>query len=236
MKKLRLLAVMVVLSTCTRGDEGWVDLLGSSDFSAWRQPIGDWRIVGGVAEDPQNPQRLVAKDGSGVIVNGNKGKTSDLVTRDEFGDIEAHIEFLLSAKSNSGVYFMGRYEVQIYDSYGVEQDKYPGIECGGIYPEWINNQNVRGHSPRVNVSRKPGEWQTFDVIFRSPRFDAAGKKTANAMFVKVVHNGKIVHENVEVFGPTRGGWGDEKAVGPLRFQGDHGPIAYRNLRVRELKK
>ena len=56
------------------------------------------------------------------------------------------------------------YEVQVYDSYGVQKDAYPGIECGGIYPQWIHEQNVDGHSPRVNASKPPGEWQAFDIL------------------------------------------------------------------------
>jgi hypothetical protein len=126
---------------------------------------------------------------------------------------------------------MGRYEVQIYDSYGVEKDKYPGIECGGIYGRWINEQNVEGHSPRVNVSKPAGEWQNFDITFRAPRFDASGKKVENAKMVKIVHNGTIIHENVEVTGPTRSGWDGEKPAGPIRLQGNHGPVAFRNLKI-----
>src|SRR3990172_5826650 len=145
------------------------------------------------------------------------------------------VEFKVPKGSNSGVYFMGRYEVQVYDSFGVVKDHYPGIECGGIYPRWINNQNVNGHSPRVNASLAPGQWQTFDVVFRAPRFDATGKKTGNGKFVKVVHNGKLIHENVELTGPTRAALDDqEKPASPLMLQGDHGPVAYRSVRVRAL--
>ena len=129
------------------------------------------------------------------------------------------------------------YEVQVFDSFGVEKSDYPGSECGGIYPRWINNQGVNGHSPRVNASKPPGEWQSFDITFRAPRFDANGKKIENAKFVKVVHNGKVVHENVDLTGPTRAAhWEDEKdekATGPIMLQGDHGPVAYRNLRVKK---
>jgi hypothetical protein len=118
----------------------------------------------------------------------------------------------------------------------VEKDKYPGIECGGIYPRWLNGKEYEGHSPRVNASKPPGEWQTFDVVFRAPRFDASGKKVAHACFVKVMHNGRLVHENVEVTGPTRAArWEqDEKPIGPLLLQGDHGPVAYRNLRIKSV--
>ena len=130
---------------------------------------------------------------------------------------------------------MGRYEMQVYDSFGIEKDEYPGIECGGIYPRSINEKNVEGHSPRINASKPPGEWQTFDITFRAPRFDASGKKIANARVVKFLHNGKVIHENVELNGPTRGPMAeDEKPTGPIRLQGDHGPVAYRNLRVKAI--
>ncbi len=116
------------------------------------------------------------------------------------------------------------------------KDKYPGIECGGIYPRWLNEHEVEGHSPLVNASKPAGEWQTFDILFRAPRFDARGKKIANAKFLKVIHNGKLVQENVEVSGPTRSAlFEDEKPTGPLMVQGDHGPVAFRNLRIKTLK-
>lgn len=142
---------------------------------------------------------------------------------------------MIPEHSNSGVCFMGRYELQIYDSFGVARDKYPGIECGGVYPRWIDNHNVGGHSPRVNASRPPGQWQAFDVTFRAPRFGRDGKKTADAVFVKVVHNGKVIQENVAVTGPTRSAaFDEERPAGPLMLQGDHGPVAFRNLRIRPI--
>jgi hypothetical protein len=207
-------------------------LLGGASLELFREPVGEWLVAGAVALDPTHPERFVITPGQGVLVNGANGRTAELVTREEFGDVQIHIEFCIPSKSNSGVYLMGRYEVQVYDSYGVEKDEYPGIECGGIYPRWIGEQNLEGHSPRVNASRPAGQWQAFDILFRAPRFDASGRKTANARFVKVTHNGMIVHENVEVGGPTRAAlWEDERPTGPLRFQGDHGPVAYRNLRI-----
>jgi hypothetical protein len=172
----------------------------------------------------------------GVMVNGAAGRTCDLMTVAEYGDVQLHVEFCVAKHSNSGIYLQGRYEVQIYDSYGVPQDAYPGIECGGIYPQWLDGQRVGGHSPRVNASKPSGEWQTFDIVFRAPRFDAEGQKIANARMVRVTHNGQVIHENVEVKGPTRSAaWNDERALGPILLQGDHGPVAYRNLRVRQLR-
>jgi hypothetical protein len=231
-----LLATLVSALASVRADEAaWIELMPGKNLDAWREPRGDWLIVAQAAKDPKDAKRLVWKKGEGMAVNGEKGSTVSLVSKQEFGDVEAHVEFMIPSRSNSGVYFMGRYEVQIYDSFGVAKDAYPGIECGGIYPRWINNHEHEGHSPRVNASLPPGQWQTFDVVFRAPRFDAAGKKTASARFVKVLHNGKLVHENVEVHGPTRAAvFSNEKPTGPLLLQGDHGPIAYRNVRVRPL--
>ena len=211
-------------------------LFDGKDLAAWRKPTGEWLVAQSVALDPADPGKFTITPGQGVAVNGAGGRAAELVTEAEFSDLEAHVEFCVPKHSNSGVYLMGRYEIQIYDSFGVAQDQYPGIECGGIYPRWVNGQNVDGHAPRVNVSKPAGQWQTFDIVFRAPRFDASGKKIANAQFVKVVHNGVVIHENVELNGPTRSTlWEDEKPTGPLRFQGDHGPVAYRNVRVKALK-
>jgi len=229
---------MVILSASAWGANAasrpadFINLIGKN-LNGWRRPTGDWMQVGDAAKNPADERKLTTTDGTGVLVNGNGGRTGNLFTAAELADIEAHIEFMIPAKGNSGIYFMGRYELQVYDSWGVAKDEYPGIECGGIYPRWINNHEEGGHSPAVNASLPPGQWQIFDVIFRAPRFDADGKKTANACFVKVVHNGQVIHENIEVTGPTRAAaFSDEKPTGPLMFQGDHGPVAYRNLRIR----
>jgi len=221
---------------CGREAGEWEELIQGEGMAGWKKPTGEWLQVGEAVKDPANEKAIATKPGKGILVNGAKGRTGNLFTEAQFGDIEAHIEFMIPKGSNSGVYFMGRYEIQVFDSFGVEKAPYPGIECGGIYERWDDQrkpQGFEGHSPRVNASKAPGEWQTFDVVFLAPRFDADGKKTANARFVKVVHNGQVVHENVEVNGPTRAAaFNDERPTGPLMFQGDHGPVAYRNLRVR----
>jgi sugar phosphate isomerase/epimerase len=212
-------------------DAGKTYLVGG-DFSTWRGDTGEWQIVGEVFKNPNDEKLLSSKPGKGVIVNGAAGRTSHLFSKAEFGDVAAHIEFMVPKESNSGVYFMGRYEIQVLDSWQKESD-YAGNECGGIYQRWDDNktpQGYEGHSPRINASRAPGEWQMFDVIFRAPRFDSQGRKVSNARFEKVVHNGVVVHEDVEVTGPTRASaYNDEKPTGPLMLQGDHGPVAYRNV-------
>ena len=232
------LAVIVATATCSafgqsRPDQGRASL---TDLSAWRAPRGEWLPAKSVSLAPADPSKFVIDPGTGAFVNGKAGRTADLISSEEFGDAQVHVEFCIPKGSNSGVYLMGRYEVQIYDSYGVAKDQYPGIECGGIYPRWTEQRHeFEGHTPRVNVSKAPGQWQSFDIAFRAPRFDAAGKKTANATFVKVVHNGQVIHENVEVTGPTRAAhFSDEASKGPLLLQGDHGPVAFRNLTVTAL--
>lgn len=201
-------------------------------LEAW-QPAGGWTEVGGVALDGADTRRLKVEAGTGIIVS--EGKASYLLTKERYGDVEVHAEFMIPKGSNSGLYFMGSYEVQILDSFGVKEPEYPGNACGGIYPEWVGNANVRGHNPLVNASKAPGEWQSLDVIFRAPRYDAAGKKITPARFEKVILNGQLVQENVEVLGTTRSGLA-EQCPGPLRLQGDHGPIAFRQIRIHSLPK
>ena len=233
------LAAVPLLTAAGQGSGDWIELVGEKGLDSWKKPAGEWLAAGEVSADPANAGKLAWKEGRGVLVNGPRGRTSNLFSNLEHGDVDAHVEFLMAKGSNSGVYFMGRYEVQILDSWG--KDK-PGFgDCGGIYQRWDpgrgkGKEGFEGHSPRVNASKPPGEWQTFDIVFRAPRFDGAGKKTASAKFVKVVHNGQTVHEDVEVTGPTRASaWEDEKAAGPIMLQGDHGPVAYRNIKVRILK-
>lgn len=232
------LVLLCLIATTWAGEKGGgIELVGDKGLAAWREPTGDWLVVGEVFKDPKNERKLAWKAGTGVIVNGPKGRTRNLLSKHEHGDVEAHIEFMVPKGSNSGIYFMGRYEVQVFDSWGKKKVGFG--DCGGIYQRWDSKHKppgFEGRPPRVNASKAPGEWQTFDVIFRAPRFDKDGKKTANAVFVKVVHNGVVVHENAEVTGPTRAAtYRDEKAAGPVMLQGDHGPVAYRNIRLRPLK-
>ena len=166
-----------------------------------------------------------------TIVNGPKGKTANLVTADKFGDCELFLEFLIPSGSNSGVYLQGLYEIQIFDSFGVAKPQ--TSDCGAIYHRWINDKPVGGSAPKVNASRKPGEWQSFHSWFRAPRFDASGKKTENARFLRVLHNGVLVQQDVEVDGGTRAHMNiPEAPTNPLMLQGDHGPVAFRNIYIK----
>lgn len=193
---------------------------------------GAWYEASDATLEPDDPKRLAGKDGAGVLINGPDGKTAHLFTGAEHGDAVVSVEFLVAEGSNSGVYLMGRYEIQVFDSYGVETPEHS--DCGGIYQRYIEGEGkgYEGRPPRVNASKKPGEWQRFDISFRAPRFDSDGNKIAPAAFIKVIHNGEVVHENETVSGPTRAAaFMDERATGPLMLQGDHGPVAYRNLTI-----
>ncbi|MGD8237937.1 MAG: DUF1080 domain-containing protein [Armatimonadota bacterium] len=240
-------AALVLFLLSTMGGAGmsadepegeWTELFNGKDFTGWRALSRDgkhaWRVAKAVAPKPEDEKKFAIEPGEGIFVNGDTGRTANFATEMKHSDCELHIEFVVPKGSNSGVYLMGHYEIQVLDSSGKDEVKYS--DCGGIYCQWIDGKAVGGTPPRVNASKAPGEWQTFDAIFRGPRFDKDGNKIENAVFVKVVHNGVVVHENVEVGGPTRASMpGPERAEGPLMLQGDHGPVAYRNVRMRPLK-
>ena len=234
--QMRLVLLFLGLMTYSAfAAEKSVALFNGKDLSGWKKPTGDWQAARTVSLDPADNKKFAIEKGEGVLVNGPKGKTQNLISATEHGDVEAHIEFVVPKASNSGVYFMGRYEIQVLDSWGVKDLKYG--DCGGVYASCSEPKpDSKGAPPRINASKPPGEWQTFDVVFRAPRFDANGKKTENAKFIKVVHNGQVIHENVESPRPTCAArWLDEKSKGPLMLQGDHGPVAYRNVTLKPVK-
>jgi hypothetical protein len=225
------------LAAAVADQAGWTDLIGDRGFDAWKDPTGDWIVAGDARPDPKNKSRLVAEAGYGTLVNGAKGKTRNLYSKQGFGDVEAHFEFQIPKGSNSGVKFETLYEIQIHDSFGL--GKPTASHCGGIYPraEMLPRYHHidDGVPPRVNAARPPGEWQTLEVIFRAPRFDAGGKKIKNARFERVVLNGQVIHEDVELKTPTGHAWRlKEIPRGPILLQGDHGPVAFRNIRVKPL--
>ncbi len=218
----------------------WINLFTGRDLSGWRAR-GDahtWQVVGAVRLAADDPRVLEADPGQGVLVNTLRGRTVDLHTEMEHASCELHVEYCVAQHSNSGVYLMGQYEIQILDSWGTPDTELRYGTNGGIYARHnhpVTHQDYGGHAPRTNASRRPGEWQELDVRFWAPRFDAAGNKISNARFERVVLNGKVVHENAECQLPTGGAWHDQDvARGPLRLQGDHGPVAFRGLRIRPL--
>jgi len=221
-------------------EDGWTALLNGRDLGGWvgqdNKP-SEWFTTRGIRwERLLSPTRLLAiPEPGGTMLNGPNGRTVNLVTEQRFGDVELYLEFMVPKGSNSGVYLQGLYEIQVFDSYG-SSEPMKTSDCGAIYHRWINNQGVGGSAPSRNASRRPGEWQSFQIWFRAPRFDSGGRKTENARFIRVLHNGLSVQDNVELDGPTRAHMDiPEAALNPLMLQGDHGPVAYRHIYIRPLR-
>jgi hypothetical protein len=235
-------------------NEGWTSLYNGADLSQWRIlgratttiPASDWETGRLVFLDSEDPARLVrfpypspgAQSARGLpapaFANNQGGKSPDLISIADYRDIELYVEFVVPLSSNSGVCVMGLYEIQIFDSYGKTKLDY--TDNAGIYARRVEGRRIEGQPPDINVSRPPGAWQSLHIWFRAPRFDAQGKKLENARFLRVEHNGAVVHQNFELTGSTRftSPW-EEKAKSPLLLQGDHGGVAFRNIYIRELR-
>jgi hypothetical protein len=169
------------------------------------------------------------KDGAMTVVSGSGA----IKTKQSFGDIQLHIEWRTPAevkgegqdRGNSGIFFQEQYELQVLDSY--ENQTYSNGQAGAIYKQYI---------PLVNASRKPGEWQTYDVIFTAPRFSDNGRVIVPA-YITVLQNGVVIQNHVQLTGPT-----ENQGLPVYKPHGkksivlqDHGtPVSYRNIWVREL--
>jgi hypothetical protein len=194
-----------------------VVLVGAgSDLSAWQMADGgapQWQMADGVLEA-----------GKGL-----------LRTRDEFTDFQLHVEFATPAqvkgdsqgRGNSGVFLLGEFEIQVLDSYG--NPTYPDGQAAAMYGQY---------PPLVNASRKPGEWQTYDIVFTAPRFDATSALEKPAI-VTVLHNGVLVHNAAAFWGPTRhkmiGKYAPGLTKGPIALQDHANPVRFRNIWIRPLK-
>lgn len=189
-------------------------LFDGQNFDAWNGPK-DWKID---------------EDGGFTAKGG-------MQTKQGFGDCQLHLEFASpkeakgsgQGRGNNGIGLMGaRYEIQVLDSY--DNKTYPEGQCGSVY-----NQTP----PMVNASRKPGEWQSYDIIFTAPRFDAEGKVTKPA-YVTVLHNGVLVQNHTEIQGSTHFDRANtyskhaDKLPLVLMYHGD--PVRFRNIWIREFKE
>jgi hypothetical protein len=208
-----------------------VSLFNGKDLSGWKTVGKETNIwtFGKAGWNTNEPAKIMVSGPGEELINTNK--TVNLSSEAVFGDCVVEVEFMVgkstpgnSTDSNSGVKLENIYEVQIFDSYGKEK---PGkLDCGAIYSET---------PPLVNACKKPGEWQKLVIEFHAPRFDADGKKTANAKFVKVTLNGQVVQDNVEIaHGTNVSRNAPEHPTGPIYLQGDHGSVAFRNLKVTPL--
>ncbi len=199
-------------------------LFNGKDLDNW-QVKGDkgkskW-IVGTAKVSPDDTELLANIGGHGEMLNlaREHGDSVDIYTKEKFGDCRIELQLMVPKGSNSGIYCFGEYEVQVLDSYG--KVKMGQGDMGAIYG---------AAPPIVNACKKPGEWQKYIIEFQAPKFDLDGKRTENAKFLKVELNGQLLHENLEMPGPTPGGvTGKEAPTGPLMFQGNHGPVAFRNV-------
>ncbi len=185
-------------------------LFDGTDLSKWKNQ--NWKI----------------EDGAMIATKGNQESV------EQFGDLQLHIEWTSptppkgtgQGRGNSGVFLMGRYEIQVLDCF--ENQTYPDGQAAAIYGSY---------PPLVNACRKPGEWQTYDIIWECPKFD--GDKVVKPAYVTVIHNGIVVHHRKELLGNTNhkkaASYTPHAETGPIKMQ-DHGnPVKYRNIWVRPLK-
>lgn len=220
-------AAAICTSCCSLAAQpaGPIELFNGKDLTGWQlkgDPKRSKWAIGKAALDPSDPTKLQVSPGGSDLVN--LATSLDLFTQQRFGDARVELDVMVPRGSNSGIYIMGEYEIQILDSYG--RTRMGMGDMGAIYG---------AAPPRVNACKAPGQWQHFVIEYQAPRFDAQGKKTANARILRVALNGQVLHENVELKGATPGGvTGHEVAQGPLMFQGNHGPVAFRNIRITPL--
>lgn len=184
-------------------------LFGGKDLSAWRD--SQWKVEKG---------EIVAGSGS-------------LASKEEFGDMQLHVEWMAPAnwegpwynRGNNGVLLMGLYEIQIFDSYN--EKLYPDGQAAAVYAQT---------PPLVNACRKPGEWQTFDIVFTAPKFE--GEKLVSPPRVTMFHNGILVHKDQEIFGETGHKvlprHRNTKNTGPLILAGHDCPVRFRSIWLRKL--
>ncbi len=191
-------------------------LFDGKDLSQWAGNRGAarWKVENGYME---------ATRGAG-----------DIHTTNEFGSFQLHLEWAeptevrgtSQERGNSGVFLHGKYEIQVLDSY--DNPTYADGQCGAIYGQW---------PPLVNVCKKPGEWQSYDIVFEAPRWD--GTNLAKPAFVTVIQNGVVIHDHREILGATGHRilpkYTPYSSRGPLSLQ-DHGnPVRYRNIWIRKLE-
>jgi hypothetical protein len=195
-------------------------LFDGTSLDKWSDANGapaKWKLIGGGAME---------------VAPGTGG----IQTRDGFGDAQVHVEWMSPSpprgkdqdRGNSGVFLMGKFEVQVLDSY--DNVTYADGQAASIYGQY---------PPLVNVSRRPGEWQSYDIVFHRPHFDAAGKLTKPARFT-VFHNGVLVQDDVEPVGPTANMRRPPYEAGPdrlpLGLQDHEHPVRFRNIWIRDLEK
>lgn len=197
-------------------------LFDGSDLDEWIMEkdgvSADWTLGDGYMEVPPK----------------GEGVGGYIRTKKEFGDVQLHIEWATpkevvgnsQGRGNSGVFFLGGYELQVLDSY--DNESYADGQASAIY----------GYKPPlVNASRKPGEWQTYDVVFEAPKWDADGNLLKKA-YITVLHNGVLTHHRQPYLGPSGhkkvANYNNPVEKGPIKLQNHSNPTRFRNIWVREI--
>ncbi len=191
--------------------------------------LSRWRTA-----DGHQPGWVILKDGSAQIPPEETPNGGSIFTREFFGDCQLHIEWAtpnppvgdVMNRGNSGVFFLGLYELQIFDSYH-----------GGIYADGQAAAIYGQYPPLVNASRPPGQWQVFDVLFTAPRFE--GEKLQAPGYMTVLHNGVAVQNHAAILGPTAHRallqYKPHGPQGPLMLQAHGNPVRFRNIWIRPLR-
>jgi len=198
-------------------------LFSGKDLSQWVQHVKEGAVEKSVP--------ATWKVGDGYFEVG--AHTGGLFTKEKFGNCQLHVEWssptevqgTSQGRGNSGVLLMSRYEIQVLDVY--QNPTYADGQAGAIYGQW---------PPLANPARKPGEWNTYDILFEAPRFD--GEKLAKPAYVTVLYNGVMVHHHKELMGPMVyrqvAHYTPHGAEEPLMLQDHNNPVRYRNIWIRRI--
>jgi len=224
------LGLLAVVQSAVAGDPGTTQ--GIIDIGKPERPADAVTLVEAdgyhLIPEGKAPTQWVFADG---ILTASPAWDS-VVTRESYQDFRMHVEFNVNqvkdvkdpeADGNSGIYIQNRYEIQIHNSYGVSEADYTPSHCGSIY---------RRKKPDRLVCKPAGEWQSFDIVFRAARFDGQ-KKTANAR-ITVYQNGALIHDDYSIPGKTGAGEKEGPEPRPIKLQGHHNPVRFRNVWIQKL--
>lgn len=251
-KNILYLLVLIFISSCDKKKENTNQLsqyveelpfthIELKDLSSFQPTSKNWQIVNDVEVDRNKRRKISVAKGLGVLVNNsNRTFKKHIFSKFDHGDIELELDVMMPVGSNSGIYLQGRYEVQLLDSWHKNKAKFSDI--GGIYQRWNKSEEkgkegYQGHAPKVNAAKAPGLWQHLKIKFTAPTYNEMGMKTKNAKFDEIWLNGVLLHENIELTGPTRASpFISEVSLDPFMIQGDHGPVAFKNIKYKLYKK
>ena len=200
------------------------------DLTGWKlrgdPKKSEWQIGHAVISELNPSELIMVPDGKGPTQMVDLKRSMDIYTEEKFGDCLIEVELMIPKGSNSGIYVMGEYEVQVLDSYG--NKTYFDGQCASLYKQ---------SPPMANVCKKPSEWQTYDIVFETPRFGDDGKLTKPGI-VTVIHNGVVVQNHFELQGGTYydrpASYERHPLKQPIRLQNHGNPVKYRNIWLREL--